>query len=65
MNHFLDLSIVYGNTDQVNQQLREYRGGRLIVEKRNDQDWLPRNPNASAICDLQDINEICYAAGKN
>ncbi|KAK9874568.1 hypothetical protein WA026_005401 [Henosepilachna vigintioctopunctata] len=63
VNHFLDLSIVYGNTDQVNQQLREYRGGKLRVDIRNDQEWPPRNNNASNVCALQDPDEPCYLAG--
>lgn len=64
VNHFLDLSIVYGNNDRVNAQLREYNGGRLIVARRNGQDWLPQNNNASGVCDLQSQNEPCYLAGK-
>lgn len=62
VNHFLDLSIVYGNSDQVNQQLRTFQGGRLIVERRNGQDWLPQNANSS-VCDNRSPNEPCYMAG--
>ncbi|XP_050293643.1 peroxidase-like [Anthonomus grandis grandis] len=63
VNHYLDLSIVYGNSDQVNQQVRAFQGGRLISEQRNNQEWLPRNQNASGVCTLLDPNEPCYAAG--
>ena len=64
MNHFLDLSVVYGNTDQVGAQVREFNGGRLRAELRGGKEWLPRNNNATGICFLQDIQEPCYMAGK-
>lgn len=54
---------MYGNTDQVNQQLRTYQGGRLIVEQRNGQQWPPRNSNSSGVCQLQNPQEPCYMAG--
>ncbi|KAL3277117.1 hypothetical protein HHI36_012473 [Cryptolaemus montrouzieri] len=63
VNHYLDLSIVYGNSDQVNQQVREFRGGRLRVELRNNQEWPPRNTNASGVCSIQSPQEACYLAG--
>ncbi|CAH0553301.1 unnamed protein product [Brassicogethes aeneus] len=63
VNHFLDLSIVYGNTAQLNQQLRQFRGGRLIVERRNNQEWPPRATNASGTCSIQSQQEACYLAG--
>ncbi|CAG9772547.1 unnamed protein product [Ceutorhynchus assimilis] len=63
VNHYLDLSIVYGNSDQVNQQVRAFQGGRLISEQRNNQEWLPRNQNVSGSCTVLDPNEPCYMAG--
>ncbi|XP_022901583.2 peroxidase-like isoform X1 [Onthophagus taurus] len=64
VNHFLDLSVVYGNTDQVSAQVRLFQGGRLTGEFRNGQEWLPRNNNASGVCDLRlNPQEACYAAG--
>jgi len=59
----LDLSIVYGNDDQTNQQVRTFQGGRLITEQRNNQEWLPRNPNVTGACTVLDLNEPCYLAG--
>lgn len=64
VNHYLDLSIVYGNSDQVNQQVRSLQGGKLITEQRNSQEWLPRNQNVSGSCTLLDPNEPCYMAGE-
>ncbi|CAG9836264.1 unnamed protein product [Diabrotica balteata] len=63
VNHYLDLSIVYGNTDQVNQQIRQFQGGRLRVDVRNGQEWPPRSLNASGICTIQNPKEACYLAG--
>lgn len=63
VNHFLDLSIVYGNTDQLSAQLRAYQGGRMIVEQRNGQQWPPRNQNSSGVCAVQSQQEACYMAG--
>lgn len=54
---------MYGNTDQVNQQVRAFQGGRLRVDRRNGQDWLPPNNNASGVCFLRSPNEPCYFAG--
>lgn len=63
MNHFLDLSIVYGNTDQVNQQVRLYQGGRLRTDVRNGQEWPPASNNATGTCSIQSLGEACYLAG--
>lgn len=54
---------MYGNTQQVAQQLRQFQGGRLIVETRNNQDWPPRATNASGTCSIQSQTEACYLAG--
>ncbi|XP_068909964.1 peroxidase [Tenebrio molitor] len=63
VNHYLDLSIVYGNTDQVNQQVRQYQGGRLRVDVREGKQWPPRNNNASGVCSIRSPQEACYLAG--
>lgn len=63
VNHFLDLSVVYGNTDQVNQQVRQFQGGRLRVDIRHGKQWPPRAANASASCNVQTQDEPCYLAG--
>lgn len=54
---------MYGNTDQVNQQVRQYQGGRLRVDVRNGQQWPPPSNNASGTCDIQSPTEPCYLAG--
>ncbi|CAH0549819.1 unnamed protein product [Brassicogethes aeneus] len=62
VNHFLDLSIVYGISDESHKQLRENKGGRLIVEQRNDQDWPPHDPT-NPTCLGKEKKEACYLAG--
>ncbi|KAK9723435.1 hypothetical protein QE152_g19233 [Popillia japonica] len=64
VNHYLDLSIVYGNTDQVSAQVREFNGGRLRADFRGGQEWLPPNNNASGVCTMRaSPQEVCYMAG--
>lgn len=65
VNHYLDLSIVYGNTDQVNQQVRQFQGGRLRVDVRGGKQWLPRSLNSSGTCvGNRSPQEPCYLAGR-
>ncbi|XP_055676431.1 peroxidase [Lutzomyia longipalpis] len=61
---FLDLSLVYANSDQMNAQLRTFSGGRMITEQRHGREWPPHNPNASTVCTMATgINDVCYLAG--
>ncbi|XP_074040199.1 peroxidase [Leptinotarsa decemlineata] len=63
VNHYLDLSIVYGKDDEENHQLRNFEGGRLRVEKREGHQWPPRAVNASGTCRLKKPRDACYLAG--
>ncbi|XP_057663235.1 peroxidase isoform X1 [Diorhabda carinulata] len=63
VNHYLDLSIVYGNNNEVSQQVREFQGGRLRADIRRGQEWPPRSLNASAVCTTKNPYEACYLAG--
>ncbi|XP_049543970.1 peroxidase-like [Anopheles darlingi] len=60
---FLDLSLVYGNTQAESLQLRTLTGGLLKVETRGGSDWPPRHPNASTTCTLRTPLEACYLTG--
>ncbi|KFB34769.1 AGAP010735-PA-like protein [Anopheles sinensis] len=60
---FLDLSLVYGNSEQQNSQLRAFVGGRMKVENRNGTDWPPRNPQSSSACTLNLATDTCYLTG--
>ncbi|KAJ8940330.1 hypothetical protein NQ318_014406 [Aromia moschata] len=63
VNHYLDLSIVYGNDNLSNQQVRQFQGGRLRVDIRRGQQWPPRSLNATGVCTIQNVQEACYLAG--
>ncbi|XP_056640874.1 peroxidase-like [Diorhabda sublineata] len=63
VNHFLDLSLVYGNDDETNHQLREFKGGRLRYDTRKGNQWPPRASNASGTCRLNKPKDACYFAG--
>lgn len=60
---YMDLSLVYGNSDAQNRPLRLLQGGRMISDVRNGAEWLPRAQNATVDCDLIDFNEACYQSG--
>lgn len=60
---FMDLSLVYGNSDAQNRPIRAFQAGRMLVEERNGYEWPPQVANASATCDAQAPNEICYRTG--
>lgn len=60
---YMDLSLVYGNSDAQNRPIRAYLGGRMLVEERNGYEWPPQVVNASAVCDTQTSNEVCYRTG--
>lgn len=60
---FLDLSLVYGNSVDQHAPLRAYHGGRMLVTERRGYEWPPQAANASAVCDAQASNEICYQMG--
>lgn len=60
---YLDLSLVYGNSEQQNRPIRAFTGGRMLVDNRGGNEWPPQNPNATATCDVQTPQETCYLAG--
>ncbi|XP_063992692.1 peroxidase-like isoform X2 [Diachasmimorpha longicaudata] len=63
VTQFLDLSLVYGSSDQTAMNLRALVGGRLRTEIRSQREWPPTNPNASMACDIRSSNDVCYVAG--
>lgn len=60
---YMDLSLVYGNSEQQNRPIRAFTGGRMLVENRGGNDWPPQDPNATATCDVQTPQETCYLGG--
>ncbi|KAF5283068.1 hypothetical protein FQR65_LT14085 [Abscondita terminalis] len=64
ITHFLDLSLVYGSTDEVSQMLREFRGGRLRVDDKKFKEWPPQASDPSQSCPFtKSTAEACYMAG--
>lgn len=64
VSHYLDLSLVYGSSDQVASSLRAGYGGRLNVDLKNNREFPPRVANKSATCETFYDHEPCYATGK-
>lgn len=60
---FHDLSLVYGNSDEQNRPIRLRQGGRMTTVERDGYEWPPQADNATASCDAQTANEICYRTG--
>ncbi|KAK9874567.1 hypothetical protein WA026_005400 [Henosepilachna vigintioctopunctata] len=63
---WLDLSLIYGNSEELNHQLREFKGGRMRVSKRDGKEWPPDTPNLSVLCDPEPGKKnpnVCYSTG--
>lgn len=60
---YMDLSLVYGNSEDQNRPIRAFQGGRMLVVERRGYEWPPQAANATASCDAQNVNEICYRTG--
>jgi peroxidase len=62
VNAFLDLSLVYGNSEAEAKTLRSFKGGQLLTENRLGDDWLPNNKGPNTACD-EIVNHTSYLAG--
>ncbi|CAG9796271.1 unnamed protein product [Diatraea saccharalis] len=58
----LDLSVVYGFTNERERQIREYKDGLLISEKRNVAEYPPGTAR-DCIGNKRPIENICYEFG--
>lgn len=66
VTHWMDASLVYGNSEQLNALLREGVAGRLRVElKDHHRPFPPTTRNKTAVCDLPNEREPCYQFGKS
>lgn len=63
VTHWMDASLVYGNSEQVTNALREFAGGRLRVEFKGHRPFPPTTRNKTAVCDLPNEREPCYQFG--
>ncbi|KAJ8953131.1 hypothetical protein NQ318_017158, partial [Aromia moschata] len=63
ITHYLDLSLVYGNNDVINSRLREYKGGRLLVDKIGGKEWPHLLRNNTLACEPTNVPRLCdYAS---
>lgn len=60
---FLDLSLIYGNSEDELKPIRSYKNGKLIVEERKGNSWPPQNPDAKKVCNVASNTERCYLGG--
>ncbi|XP_051159771.1 peroxidase-like [Leptopilina boulardi] len=54
---YIDLSLVYGRTDEEANSLREFRGGRLLADIRQNKEWPPRSDTCV------ENAKVCYRTG--
>ncbi|CAH1100325.1 unnamed protein product [Psylliodes chrysocephalus] len=64
VNSYLDLSIIYGNTYKDHKTIRSFQNGTLLVDIRNNHEWLPSSGSDKSNCE-GNLNsaEICYRSG--
>lgn len=56
-----DLSVVYGDTNDVAESLRTFKNGKLIVTERQGQTWPPQVENVTQGCPKAPTQ--CYRGG--
>ncbi|CAG9827645.1 unnamed protein product [Diabrotica balteata] len=61
---YLDLSLIYGNTEDICMKLRTLEGGLLKLETRNQREWFPESTERDMFCPLLNENELCYHTGR-
>lgn len=67
VTNYLDGSHVYGNDKNLASKLRSKRGGSLLEETRSGckRGFLPSVKDKAAVCDLTNMSDPCYLAGKS
>ncbi|XP_046398870.1 peroxidase-like [Ischnura elegans] len=60
---YMDASLVYGADQTTADGLRLRRGGRLITEVRQGQEWPPTSMNKTGDCESMSDDEVCYRGG--
>ena len=59
----LDLSHVYGTSDEVLMRQRLFKNGQLAVESRYNSTWPKHEPDTNRVCNSRDPHETCYMSG--
>ncbi|GBP47661.1 Peroxidase [Eumeta japonica] len=61
---WMDLSLVYGSSDEQAKPLRELKGGRMRTATREGEEWPPQEENVTQSCPAaKSKNEPCYKFG--
>ncbi|CAH4030012.1 unnamed protein product [Pieris brassicae] len=61
---YMDLSLVYGNTESEIQKLRSFQGGKMLTDFRGGQEWPPQEASPTKACaGAESDNEPCYMTG--
>ncbi|XKL59210.1 hypothetical protein PGB90_000226 [Kerria lacca] len=63
VTHWMDASMVYGNSNLSNHLIREEVDGKLKVELKYNKPFPPRSFNLTDFCFLTPENEPCYQTG--
>lgn len=64
--HFIDGSQVYGSVEELAENLRSFKDGRLKSDFSVDQqEFCPQRNRTSLQCDTSTHSLICYFAGTN
>ncbi|CAH1100323.1 unnamed protein product [Psylliodes chrysocephalus] len=61
-NNYLDLSVIYGSTDEESNSLRTFKGGTLAMDFRDGYSWLTASQNRFE-CGFNLPTTRCYRAG--
>ena len=59
----IDLSQIYGVSQENLKKLRSFKNGQLAVETRFNSTWPLQEPNANNVCFVQNIRDPCYQSG--
>jgi peroxidase len=60
---FLDLSLIYGNSEKQAHAIRSHNGGRFLMDGRDGKEWPLHNPEADKHCFLDAPDDVCYTGG--
>ena len=59
----LDLSHIYGASDEILNSQRLFKNGQLAMESRLNSTWPLHNPNTKNACSTDNSQETCYLSG--
>lgn len=60
---YLDLSLIYGNSEKELEPIRLFSGGKLKMDKVDGFDYPPYNPSGDEICYVENQGETCFLGG--